>query len=127
MRRENLKMGSPQSGAGNRPTTIRDMRWSPSEKAVARQAFDRALHREFESVIREAQRLAAEIQQPSDLWELEDYLRERRKDIDSQYDYRYSVLPFVFARLISTGRLSEEELNGLSEEKLVIIRDLASH
>ena len=74
------------------------MRWSPSEKAVARQAFDRALHREFEAVIREAQRLAAEIQQPSDLWELEDYLREQRKDIDSRYDYRYSVLPFVFAR-----------------------------
>jgi hypothetical protein len=29
------------------------MRWSPSEKAVARQAFDRALHREFEAVILE--------------------------------------------------------------------------
>lgn len=69
-------MGSPQSDAENRPTAIRDMRWSPSEEAVARQAFDRALHRELESVIREAQRLAAEIQQPSDLWELEDYLRE---------------------------------------------------
>ena len=73
------------------------------------------------------QRAAFGALRPSDLWELENYVRERRKDIDSQYDYRYSVLPFVFARLISTGRLSEEELNGLSEEKLAIIRDLASH
>jgi len=47
-------MGNAHSGYGDRYTVIRDMRWSPSEKAVARQAFDRALHREFEAVIREA-------------------------------------------------------------------------
>jgi hypothetical protein len=34
-------------------------------------AFDRALQKEFELVIREAKRRAAEIQQPSDLWNLE--------------------------------------------------------
>lgn len=119
-------MGSPQSGAEDRPTTIRDMRWSPAEKKLARQAFEQALHRELESVICETQRRAAHIQQPSQLWELEDYLRDKRKDIDTRYDYRYSVLPFVFADLIDTGRLSEEELHGLSEEKLAHIRALAS-
>jgi len=67
-----------------------------------------------------------EIQQPEELWELERYLGDRRKEIDSRFDYRYSVLPFVFASLIGTGRLKEEELHGLSEEKFAQIRDLAS-
>ena len=62
-----------------------------------------------------------------DLWRLEDYLRERRKQIGSRYDYRYSMLPFVFAELIGAGRLREEELRGLSEEKLTHIRSLAAH
>ena len=118
-------MVSRYSGEENRSTSIRDMNWSPSEKRLARQAFDRALQREFEAVIRETKRLAAEIQQPEELWELERYLGDRRKEIDSRFDYRYSVLPFVFADLIRTGRLQEEELHGLSEEKLEHIRDLA--
>jgi hypothetical protein len=125
MQRENNNMVSRYSGEENRSTSIRDMNWSPSEKRLARQAFDRALQREFEAVIRETKRLAAEIQQPEELWELERYLGDRRKEIDSRFDYRYSVLPFVFADLIRTGRLQEEELHGLSEEKLEHIRDLA--
>jgi len=60
-------MGNAHSGYGDRYTVIRDMRWSPLEKIIARQAFDRALQKEFEVVIREAKRRAAEIQQPSDL------------------------------------------------------------
>lgn len=119
-------METPQSGTENRPSSIRDLKWSSAEKKIARQAFERALQREFEAVIRETKRLAAAIQQPDDLWELEDYLRQRRKSIDSRYDYRYSVLLFVFADLIRTGRLRVEELQGLHDEKLTIIRDLAS-
>jgi hypothetical protein len=119
-------MATPDSDPENRTTSIRDLRWSAAEKKVARQSFDRALHREFGAVIHETQRRAAAIKQPSNLWDLEDYLRERRKDIDARYDYRYSVLLFVFADLISTGRLREEELHGLSEDKLDHIRALAS-
>ena len=119
-------MVSRHSCEENRSTSIRDMKWSPSERRLARQAFDLALQREFEAVIRETKRMAAEIQQPEELWELERYLGDRRKEIDSRFDYRYSVLPFVFASLIGTGRLKEEELHGLSEEKFAQIRDLAS-
>ena len=126
MRQENPNMGSSDMRQENF-TTIRDMKWSQAEKAAARKAFDRALHRELEAVIRETKRLAAEIHQAADLWHLERYLHETRKDTDSRYDYRYSVLPFVFADLISTGRLREEELHGLGEEKRAHIRALASH
>jgi len=36
----------PRSGIQG--TTMRDLKWSPTEKAVARKAFDRALQRELE-------------------------------------------------------------------------------
>lgn len=73
-------------------------------------------------MIQETKKMAGKIEQPSGLWELERYLTSRRKEIDRQYDYRYSVLPVVFADLIRKGRIREEELHGLSEDKLESIR-----
>jgi hypothetical protein len=104
---------------------MRDMRWSHAEKTIARKAFNQALDREFEVVIRQAKQMAERIEQPSDLWELEDYLTHSRKKIDRRYDYRYSVLPLVFGNLVREGRLSEEELHGLAEDKLAHIRSYA--
>jgi hypothetical protein len=99
--------------------------WSRSEKALARKAFDAALGRELHDVIQEAKKMASQIKQPSDLWDLEHYLTERRKEIDRTYDYRYSRLTHVFGRLLYEGRLQEEELRGLREEKLKAIRSVA--
>ena len=99
--------------------------WSKSEKAIARAAFDAALGRELLEVIQKAKQMANEIQQSSDLWELEHYLTERRKEIDRKYDYRYSQLTQVFGRLLYEKRLGEEELGGLREDKLKSIRSFA--
>jgi hypothetical protein len=99
--------------------------WSKSEKAVARAAFDAALGRELQEVIQRTKQMANEIQQSSDLWDLEHYLTQRRKEIDRKYDYRYSQLTQVFGRLLHEGRVSEEELRGLREDKLKSIRSLA--
>jgi hypothetical protein len=107
------------------PTQAPDMRelnWSPAEKAIARKAFDLALQRELDAVIREAKDRAAKIAQPSELWDLERWLTQRRKDIDRQFDYRYSVLPIVFGNLTRQGHLSEQDLHGLAEHKLALIR-----
>ena len=103
----------------NQPT------WSRSEKAIARTAFDAALGRELHEVIQEAKRMANQIRQSSDLWDLEHYLTQRRKEIDRKYDYRYSQLTHVFGRLLHEKRLREEELRGLREDKLKSIRSLA--
>jgi hypothetical protein len=69
--------------------------------------------------------MANEIQQSADLWDLEHYLTERRKEIDRKYDYRYSRLTQVFGRLLYEGRLREDELRGLREDKLKSIRSFA--
>ena len=108
------------------PDDMRDLRWSPPEKAVARKAFEAALLLELKAVIAETKRLAARIEQPDDLWELERYLAAKRKEIDETFDYRYSVLPLVLGVLIRQGRLGEQELRGLSEDKLVRIRSVAA-
>jgi hypothetical protein len=92
--------------------------WSKSEKAIARTAFDAALKRKLLEVMQVAKQMADEIKEPADAWDLEHYLTERRKEINRKYDYRYSQLTHVFARLLSEGRVSEEELRGLGEDKL---------
>jgi hypothetical protein len=56
---------------------------------------------------------------------LESYLTQSRKKIDRKYDYRYSVLTDVFGKLVREGRLSEEELAGLGEDRLKSIRSYA--
>lgn len=100
--------------------------WSPAEKAIARNAFDKALQREFAEVIRKTKQMAASIEEPSQLWELERYLASRGKHIDEQIDNRYSRLPMLFGVLIREHRLSEEDLRGLGEEKLEAIRKVVN-
>ena len=99
--------------------------WSKSEKVIARAAFNAALKRELHQVMEEAKQKANRIKDPRDLWDLEHYLTERRKEIDRVYDYRYSRLTRVFGRLLYEGRVNEEELRGLGGDKLKSIRSLA--
>ena len=99
--------------------------WSKPEKTLARTAFDAALKRELQDVMRKTKQMANQIKEPADVWELEHYLTERRKEIDRKYDYRYSQLTQVFGRLLYEKRLGEEELGGLREDKLKSICSFA--
>jgi hypothetical protein len=53
--------------------------WSRSEKALARKAFDASVGRELHEVIQEVKKMASQIQQSSDLWDLEHYLTQHVK------------------------------------------------
>jgi len=66
------------------------------------------------------------MKQPTQLWDLEHFLTERRKYIDRLYDFRYSVLPVVFGNLIRLRRLTEDDLRALREDKLAAIRRQAT-
>src|SRR6266550_592816 len=100
--------------------------WSRSEKTLARAVFDAALKRELQEIMQEAKQMANQINEPADLWDLEHRLTQRRKEIDRKYDYRYSQLTHVFGRLLHEQRLSEEDLLGLQEDKLKLIRSFAT-
>jgi hypothetical protein len=75
--------------------------------------------------MQETKEMASQINEPDDLWALEQYLTERRKDINRKYDTRGSRLKDVLGRLLYENRLGEDDLRGLREEKMKSIRSLA--
>ena len=101
-----------------------NMKWTASEKIVARAAFDTALESALAGIMAEFKKRASAATTPSEMWDIEDYLRQQRKEIDENFDYRYSQLSFVFASLIRQGHLDKSLLAGLSEEKREIIRSI---
>ena len=115
-------MASPHTPAA---AEIPDWKWSPQEKAAARRAFDLALSRVLDGVIKEAKDRAARISNAAQLWELECWLGDRRREIDGKFQFRYSVLPLVFATLLRNGQLSEDDLQGFAPGKLDAIRRIA--
>ncbi len=96
--------------------------WSRSEKAIAQKVFDAALKRELQAVMQEAKQKANQIKEPADVWALERYLTQRRKDIDRKYEFRSSQLTRVFGTLLWERRIREEELRGLGEDRMKAIR-----
>jgi len=100
--------------------------WSASEKRLARRAYDDALESALAGLVSEFKARAAAVATPADMWAIEDFLRQRRREIEETFDYRYSMLPLVFASLIRAGHLDEARLAGLSAEKREIIRSILS-
>jgi len=93
------------------------MSWSKTEKSVAKKAFDTAYERECKSFSDKVRAMAEGIQDSEDLWRLCDFLNEKRRETEAKYDYRYSALIFVFARLLREGWITPEDLEGISQEK----------
>jgi len=99
-----------------------DFNWTAAEKKIARRIFDTALQRELDAIVAKAKELAAKAANPDDIWALEEYISKHRRDIDRKYDYRYSRLILVFARLLREKWLSEEEFVGLESGKIQAIK-----
>ncbi|MBO3458602.1 hypothetical protein G7B40_006355 [Aetokthonos hydrillicola Thurmond2011] len=106
-------------------TDVTNTEWSEIEKKVAQDAFEKAYERETHALIGEVRSQANAIKEIHDMWRLHDFLSARRHEMDGKYDYSYSVLIFVFAKLIQQGWLHIEELDGVSKDKLTKISALA--
>jgi hypothetical protein len=105
---------------------MRGFSWSPAEKKIARAAFDRAYERECTSIADEVQSMLRSAGDSQVIWRLEEYLHNRRREIDQKYDYRYSVLMLVLTRLYHEGLLTDDDLAGLRADKLELIRRTSS-
>ncbi len=103
-----------------------DLKWSQSEKKLARRVFDAALAAELAEVMTEFKARAVAARELDDMWSIEEHLHRKRREINEKYDYRYSQLLLVFGRLVREGRVQEAQLAGLSEEKLSYVRRIAS-
>ena len=91
---------------------MRDLLWSKTEKDIARKAYDEAYEEECKVVVARVKDLMAHLPEPQAVWVIHDFLSQRRREMDKKYDYRYSVLPSVFARLIREGWLLVREIRG---------------
>lgn len=105
---------------------MNDIKWSHAEKTLSRRAFEQALESELSEVLAEFKAKAAAASTPEQMWNVRKFLAAKERDIQEKYDYRYSQLILVFARLLRERRVREEQLAGLSEEKLSFIRRIAS-
>lgn len=99
--------------------------WKDSEKKTARRTFEAALQSELVEIMAEFKARAANAKEPEDMWKIQTYLAHAQREIESKYDYRYSQLEFVLGRLLREKRICEQDLSGLAEEKLTIIRHIA--
>jgi hypothetical protein len=57
---------------------------------------------------------------------LEDYLTERHKENDRKYGHRYSQLTGMLGKTLARKPTQREELRGLREDKLKLIRSFAN-
>ena len=101
-------------------------KWTESEKKLAREVFEVALRAELADVMANFKAGARAVNTPDELWAMRDFLADAQREIEQKYDYRYSQLILVFGRLMREGRIKEEQLHGLSEEKLTLIRRIVS-
>jgi hypothetical protein len=103
----NISLNSPQGGASSDARNGADRPRQQQHQGEERKKFQQLS--EILAVVKGKIRLTPDSQ-----------------DINRRYDYRYSVLPIVFAHLIRDGRLSEDALKGLRPEKLELIKRGAS-
>lgn len=104
---------------------VSEAEWTDLEKQIARTAFNKAYQREVEALLKQVREDASTIAELSSLWQLHDFLSAKRHEVEGKYDYRYSVLLFVFAGLLKEGWLQLNELEGLNQDKLSKVAALA--
>jgi hypothetical protein len=104
---------------------MNEIEWSKQEKEIARHAYRTTYERECMSIALNTRKMVERINEPSDLWKIHDFLTKKREETDQKYDYRYSILLTLFARLVSEGWIKEEDLLGLSGDKLQEIHRIA--
>ncbi len=100
--------------------------WSPTEKKVARAAFNAALARECGAIRHEVEAMLKRSSDPAEIWRVHEYLSEKRREVDQKYDFRYSRLTSVLGRLFAEGWVGEEEITKLKPERIAQIKRNAS-
>jgi hypothetical protein len=100
-----------------------DLKWSPGEKKVAHAAFEAAHSRERAAIRREIEAMLRNSDDGTEIWRVRDYLNGKARELDQKYDFRYSVLIGVFARLLAEGWLTLEDIAGLNVAKQELIRE----
>lgn len=105
---------------------MQNLNWSDSEKKLARRVFQAALETELAEIMTAFKAQVAALATPDEMWAIQGVLARKQREIEEKYDYRYSQLIMVFGRLVKEGRVTREQLRGLSDEKRSFVERLLS-
>lgn len=83
-------MSSPSATQNTYPCQ-NERTWSRSEKAIGRKILDAAPRRELQDIMQKTKQMMNQIKDPRDVWELERFLTECRKEIDCKYDSAFAT------------------------------------
>ena len=100
---------------------MNEFKWKDSEKKIANRAFEKARTAELDEVVLSFKADAANLGDVDQLWTLIEQMKHRRYEFEQKYDYRYSILVSVLARLLGEQRISAADLAGLDSDKLAAI------
>ena len=100
-----------------------DLKWTSGEKKVAHTAFEAALSRERAAIRHEIECMLRASDDGTEIWRVRDFLNDKAREFDQKYDFRYSVLISVFARLLAEGWLTLDDIAGLNRAKQELIRE----
>ena len=100
--------------------------WTSSEKRLAREVFEAAAIAEEAELLAGFKSRAASVDSMEEAGALAQELLSSRRDFHYKYDYRYSQLLMVFARLVREGRVRRQMLDSLSADKLAVIDKILS-
>ena len=99
--------------------------WTPSELALAREAFDRAYERAIDRLVLAVRTRSAALATADSIWDLHDFLSIQRHSMEGRFHFQVEGILFVFAGLVKEDLLQLEELAGLEREKLAKIAAMA--
>ena len=100
--------------------------WSNAEKILAREAYDRAYERECTKILEKVRGMLSSMEDPKEIWKIYDYLKKKRRDMDSKYDYRYLILIIVLGKLMKEGLILDSDIDKLSQDKIDAIKRVSS-
>ena len=66
------------------------------------------------------------MEDPKEIWKIYDYLKKKRRDMDSKYDYRYLILIIVLGKLMKEGLILDSDIDKLSQDKIDAIKRVSS-
>jgi hypothetical protein len=92
----------------------------------AREAYDRAYERECTKIMEKVHGMLSGMEDPKEIWKIDDYLRKIKREMDSRYDYRYSILIIVFGKLMREGLILDSDIEKFSQDKIDAIKRIAS-
>ncbi|MEO8278394.1 MAG: hypothetical protein ABI564_01810 [Ideonella sp.] len=90
-------------------------------KEVREPRIRKAIISELNELVQSFKADAAKITNADELWTLVDSMRNKRHEFEGKYEYRYSILITVFARLVAEQRISSDDLDKPDEDKLAAI------